>query len=32
MAKKRAMAVKTLDDFIDEVNRCDYGRYEDVFC
>jgi hypothetical protein len=28
MAKKRATAVKTLDDFIDEVNRCDYGRYE----
>lgn len=23
MAKKRATAVKTLDDFIDEVNRCD---------
>lgn len=28
MAKKRATSVKTLDDFIDEVNRCDYGRYE----
>lgn len=28
MAKKRATSVKNLDDFIDEVNQCDYGRYE----